>query len=174
MKRRTWPVLLGLLLLTAPAAVQAQFDYTTNADNTLTITYYYWSGGNVTIPASINGLTVTSIGEEAFDYCRTLTSVTIPASVTNIGTNAFYGCSSLVSVTIPASVISIGDYAFYGCGLTNVMIPGSVTSIGDSAFYDCTGVTGLTNLYFGGNGALCFSDPQRANYPGRYYRISSP
>ena len=49
-----------------------------------------------TIPNS-----VTSIGENAFYDCRSLTSVTIPDSVTSIGNNAFGGCVSLTSVTIP-------------------------------------------------------------------------
>jgi len=46
-----------------PAAVQAQFTYTTN-NGTITITGYAGSGGvgAVTIPGTINGLPVTSIG----------------------------------------------------------------------------------------------------------------
>ena len=44
----------------------------------------------VVIPKSHNGLLVTSIGDEAFYNCSSLTSVTIPDSVTSIGKNAFY------------------------------------------------------------------------------------
>jgi hypothetical protein len=75
------------------------------------------------------------IGENAFNYCSELTSVTIPNSVTSIGENAFYKCSGLTSVTIPNSVTSIGESAFSNCsGLTSVTIPNSVTSIRPYAF----------------------------------------
>ena len=81
------------------------------------------------------------IGEEAFNGCSGLTSLTIPNSVTSIGYRAFYGCSGLTSLTIPNSVTSIGENAFSGCsGLTSLTIPNSVTSIGKNAFYCCSGV----------------------------------
>ena len=94
---------------------------------------------SITIPESVeyNGITcsVTSIGNNAFQDCSGLTSVTIPNSVTNIGFRAFYFCNSLTSVTVPNSVTSIGSYAFWNCsGLTSIDIPNSVTSIGDYAF----------------------------------------
>ena len=64
---------------------------------------------------------VTSIGDNAFDSCDSLTGVTIGNSVTSIGDGAFAWCSSLTSVTIPDSVTSIGEYAFTACsGLTSV------------------------------------------------------
>ena len=85
------------------------------------------------------GDSVTSIEYGAFNGCRRLTSVTIPDSVTSIGEWAFHDCTSLTSVTIPDSVTSIGSSAFYGCtSLTSVTIPDSVTSIGEGAFYGCT------------------------------------
>ena len=105
--------------------------------------------GEVVIPESVefNGIShsVTSIGDNAFDDCFGLTSVTIGNSVTSIGSSAFSYCFGLTSVTIPNSVTSIGDHAFSGCdGLTSVTIPNSVTSIGNSAFSGCDGLTSVT------------------------------
>ena len=55
---------------------------------------------------------VTSIGDDAFEYCRSLTNVKIPDSVTTIGWGAFSGCISLTSIAIPDSVTSIGRNTF--------------------------------------------------------------
>ena len=88
---------------------------------------------------------VTSIGDEAFNGCSGLTSVTIPDGVTSIGNYAFSRCTGLTSVTIGNGVTSIGNYAFSGCdGLTSVTIGNGVTSIGDYAFSGCTGLTSVT------------------------------
>lgn len=74
----------------------------------------------------------------AFKCDTTASSVTIPSSVTSIRDNAFYRCISLTSITIPSSVVSIGNSAFDGCtSLTGITIPSSVTGIGYDCFYDC-------------------------------------
>ena len=64
---------------------------------------------------------VASIGDYAFEYCRSLTSITIPNSVTSIGDSAFKDCKSLTSITIPNSVTSICDYAFNKCDSLSVL-----------------------------------------------------
>ena len=85
------------------------------------------------------------IGNQAFDGCSSLTSLTLPSSVTSIGSSAFSGCSGLTSLTLPSSVTKIGWYAFRGCsGLTSLSLPSSVTEIGWYAFYGCSGLTSLT------------------------------
>ena len=85
------------------------------------------ASGALTIPATIEGKTVTSIGFAAIAECRRLTSVTIGAGVTSIGNYAFSECRSLTSVTIGAGVTSIGNGALYGCKSLDV-----VTFLGDA------------------------------------------
>jgi hypothetical protein len=132
-----------LLLLALPAAMEAQFNYTTN-NGAITITKYTGSGGAVTIPSTTNGLPVTSIGDAAFEDCTSLTNVTIPNGVTNIGNAAFMHCTGLIGITIPNSVTSIGDLAFEVCSsLTGVTVGTNVTSLGDSAFWYCTSLTSV-------------------------------
>jgi len=133
-------VLAGLALATL---AEAQFNWTTTGDSTVTITGYTGSGGAVIIPIMINGLAVTSIGDFAFWGLTNVTSVTIPNSVVRLGAGTFEGCA-LSSVTISTSVTNIGGFAFDGSGLTSVTIPNSVTSIEDYAFSDCSSLTNVT------------------------------
>jgi len=128
---------------TALWSPQQLWLYTTNS-GTISITKYTGSGGAVTIPGTINGLPVTSLGDKVFWNCTSVSSVTIPDSVTTIATEAFYGCSSLTSVTIPDSVTSIGQFAFSGCGLITITIPPSVTLIDAWTFAGCSSLTSVT------------------------------
>jgi len=128
--------LLGTMLLTSPAIVQAQFTFTTNADNTITITSYTGSNGVVMIPGTIADLPVTSIGDWAF-YATSVTNVLIPDTVTNIGDGAFFDCESLTNVTLGSSVTNIGDWTFAFCtSLTSVCGRGNAPSLeGGNVFY---------------------------------------
>jgi ketosteroid isomerase-like protein len=113
---------------------------------------------SVTIPN-----TVTSIGDGAFS-CYNLTSVTIPNTVTSIGSRAFESCANLTGITIPNSVTSIGSQAFNGCtSLTDITIPTSVTNIGTGAFSGCTKLTAINvdnanNAYSSQDGVLYNKD----------------
>jgi hypothetical protein len=157
---------LGAFILPAPTF--GQFDYYTNANNTLIIRRYTGLGGEVVIPSHINGLpvtrldiyafvnafnltavtipnTVTDIDVAAFNYCINLGSVTIPDSVTNISEQAFGECRSLTNVVLSASLKSIEDAVFFDCvALTTITIPASVTNIGESAFFLCYSLPNIT------------------------------
>ncbi len=81
---------------------------------------------------------VTSIGDSAFSWCKSLSSITLPNGVTSIGDSTFSYCSSLKSITLPSGVTSIGKSAFFVCSsLKSITLPNGVTSIGDSTFSYC-------------------------------------
>ena len=117
--------------------------------------------GNVKVPATLGGKSVTAIADNActnnlrlitlqisssdlktigacaFSGCANMTSVQI-GKVENIGANAFAGCTKLAGVEM-GSAKNIGDSAFEGCSaLVSVYVPDSEETFGDDAFKDCT------------------------------------
>ena len=115
---------------------------------------YDGEGGDITIPSTIDGYPVTAIGDNAFSWCFSITSVdtgnvtvigkyafsysslseiNMP-NVTTIGESAFE-YSDLASASMP-KVTTIGAWAFCGCALTSIDLT-NVTAVGDYAFYAC-------------------------------------
>jgi hypothetical protein len=151
--------------------VAGDYIFTDNG-TAVAITGYEGAGGAVTIPSTVGGKPVTSIGNGAFYGLTALTSVTIPSSVTRIGDTAFQGCTGLTSVTLPSNLTELGEGVFAGCeklsaitipsgltalrtsvffgctALTTVTIPSTITTIEDGVFFGCTG---LKSIYFLGN-----------------------
>ena len=95
--KRLWLVWALMAILASPAVVQAQLVLATNG-NTISVTGYTDSPTAVTIPATTNGLPVTSIGTNAFFNCSSLTSVTVGTGVTDIGGFAFWNCTNLTGI----------------------------------------------------------------------------
>ncbi len=138
-------------------------------NGSITITNYVGPGGNLAIPANIDGLPVRTIGGQAFEQ-KNLTAITIPDTVTNIEDGfwmfgAFALCSALTNVNIGNSVLCLGDGTFRACtSLTRVSVPDSVTTVGQYAFFDCwalshvkfgTSVAAVGNGMFGYAFAFC-------------------
>ena len=80
-----------------------------------------WSSHRNSIRAIIIRDGITSVGDYAFSYCSSATSVTFGNTVQRIGSHGFFHCSSLLTVVFPPSVRTIGDYGFAYCtSLTSV------------------------------------------------------
>lgn len=83
------------------------YEYVLLPDGTAEVVGYSGLSTDFAIPSKLAGYTVTSIGDRAF--CdKQIQSVTIPDSVTSIGDSAFTYCKTLTSIIFPDSLKSIG------------------------------------------------------------------
>ena len=157
-----WIFLISIL----HGAVFDNFTYTVSGSSVTITDFPTTISGSIVIPEQIEGKTVTTIGNRAFQSCS-MTSVTIPSGVTSIvdlgfngntnlqeviilspsvtvGMHAFSSCSALKKFTFSAISGSIASYAFVNCrSLETVNIPPAVTAIGASAFIGCWGIKTL-------------------------------
>ena len=162
-------LLLGLAAAPTPAAAETSGDwvysYIYNDDGLIigsSVDSYTGSDADVTIPASLGGYSVTTIG--GLGDKDNIVSVTIPGTVTEIRYGAFNYCSALKTVTLTEGIRSISQDAFFDCAaLENVYLPDTLTFIDSGAFSNCkalkaisipSGVTNIGNWAFYGCSAL--------------------
>ena len=95
--------------------------------------------GSVTVPGTLEGKTVVSLGNNAFKGASNITSVVIPESIKEIGLWAFSGCTSLSNVNL-GNVEKLSNMAFNNCtALTSIKLPKTLTKIASGApFSGCT------------------------------------
>lgn len=136
-----------------------EYKYTIDKNTgTAIINKYLGDDTVVWVPEKISGYTVTGIGSKCFEK-QSLKGVVIPETVTSIGNNAFQGCKNLTSVTFKGapSTITVGNNAFQNCvKLKSINLPAAKT-IGSLAFDNCTSLEKLA-LEFGTEqiGDYCF------------------
>lgn len=137
------------------------YAYALLDDGTVEITSYGGADTEIVIPDTLDGKPVTAIGERAFYYSLSLTSVTIPDSVTHISQKAFSCCFQLTSITLPSGLTAIESGTFDLCkSLTTIDIPDSVAAIADDAFIGCKALQSFTlspnhPYFFLADDALC-------------------
>ena len=113
---------------------------------------------------------LTNIPKGAFAYCKNLKTIKLPSTITSIGDEAFYNCQSLTNIEglDKCNLKSIGSAAFSNCkalenldfsqstftdvpskafngcsALAKITLPNTLTTIGGYAFYACYGIPQL-------------------------------
>ena len=116
------------------------YTYSLDKNDNATITSYKGNAYALNIPKTLDGYTVTAIGEGAFSGNKRLHSVNIPDTVTSIAKKAFNGCTNLSSVILPDNLTYLGGSAFLQCdSLTEIHIPQSLKTAGtDKGGYNYT------------------------------------
>lgn len=115
--------------------------------------------GDIVIPETYNGYTVTGIREYAFDQCTDIPSVKLPKTLKQIEYSAFNGCTALKEIIIPASVDTIYNTAFDGCSALEKVV-----------FEDGTNVLKLGVGSSSAESGMFSFQPVKSVYIGRPYR----
>ncbi len=110
----------------------------------VTLTKYIGSDMSPSIPETVAGFNVTTIGSACFKNQK-ITSVYIPKTVTAINTAAFNNCQSLKTVYfLGTNYVDIGESVFENCvSLSNISLSANTTAIGANAFANCTSLKKL-------------------------------
>ena len=147
------------ILATSNSYAQASFEsidglrYLIDSDAktaTLTANVGEKYSGDIVVPEKVKAsdgveYPVTAFGDNAFDNCRELNSITIPSSVTSLGKGCFSSCWGLTTITIPSSITSLSENCFMNCiRLKSISLPSSLTSFGSGCFWWCSGLTNIT------------------------------
>lgn len=180
MKRRIIALVLCLVLVfvtgtltvsaedAAENTISAEYEYEVLEDGSIKLTKYNGQEEKLSIPDTVDGLTVTEIGDSCFAGNIFIKKVYVPEGIAKIGAYAFECASVLSKIYLPDSLISIGEGAFSGCGyLTLVDMQNNVESIGKGAFLYCTSLkifeapealTSIGAFAFGGCSGLLSAD----------------
>lgn len=140
-------------------ALVSDYTATVYSNGTCRITKYKGSSEEITVPSSINGALVTTIGEFAFAECHSLKKVTIPETVISVERGAFNFCDSLLSIEVEKGngYLASIDGVLYSKDLSELVafpggkggaftVPKTVNIVCDYAFDHCYKLTSI-NMY---------------------------
>ena len=132
MKKAIWLLILALCLCCVISAALAE-EYT--VDTRLRITKYEGPGGDVTIPAEINGSPVRGVYRTVFMNNHGITALRLEEGVRFLGDSTTYKMNALAEVSLPEGFAELQDANFNSCpNLTEVTLPSTLVNIGDSCF----------------------------------------
>ena len=165
-KKNLWTVLAAVLLMVlATNGVMADEDVFTSGDyqyciledGTAEITRYSGEDSVLKIPNTLDGKTVTSIGDGAFAECSSLTNIELPDSVTSMGVNPFADCWRLKNIQVSPEqpVFAVIDGVLFNKAEKSLVcypagkqeeayeVPQGIQQIKSYAFYDCSALTSI-------------------------------
>ena len=143
MKRSLILVLSLLMLVLCTPALAESTDWNYDANYAI-LRSYDGAGGDVVVPAEIDGFTVDVIGINVFKG-DTIMSLTLPETVLELRSGAVASCERLSSVTLPQSLVVINRMNFFSCNaLSEITIPAGVRYIGDGSFRFCDALRKIT------------------------------
>lgn len=130
---------------------QSDYETLTLEDGTLSITKFVgFDEKEITVPNQINGVKVTSIGENAFALCSGIERIVVSEGITQIKNGAFFDCLSLADVVLPESLEKLGSQpssseiiwgnykgVFENCAIKSLDLPYKLNFVGRRAFRGC-------------------------------------
>ena len=162
----------GKIIIIINLSPHTLFTYNNDTTSNNVLATINFSNDNSILKTINIGTPVTSISNDAFKDCSTLTSVsfesgiqlptigqsafrnsgltgpiTLPVSLTSISNYVFYQCSNLTSVTFesPSVLTTIGESVFEQSGINgSITLPASLTSLQTKVFYQCSNLTSVT------------------------------
>lgn len=131
--------LYGFKVTGVEALTQAQIDQSIFTVDAGVITEFHdYFGSTLTVPQTVNGQTITAIGEDAFYDVKGIAKITLPESVTRIEEGAFRYCTDLRSINLPNNLVYLGDRAFQCCeNLQAITVPNGITVLNGYTFDRC-------------------------------------
>lgn len=141
-----------IMSVPTPTYTDGDWGYELDGSNAIIVSYS-GAAGAITIPTTVGGYTVTTIGKggsnEMVFNNSTLTgsTLTIPEGIVTINKSAFQGCNRFTgSLVFPSTLRTIGQDAFNGCsGFTGTLTIPALVTVNRAAFTGCSGFTALVN-----------------------------
>lgn len=138
-------LIIALFIIMVPANAEdvyesGDFLYEVKGSGSATITGYTGEQADIILPATIDGYTITAIGDEAFaceEKAGEAITITIPETVTSIGEKAFWN-RNVQMINLPDKLETIGYGAFVGCNACKFRMSANHPrfSVIDDALYD--------------------------------------
>ncbi len=117
------------------STVSGSYTYDNLLDGTISIVGYSGTEQTVTVPTTIDGKKVSTLGMNAFYNNSTVRTVNLPEGLLKINAYAFDSCSNLTTVKLPSTLNFVSNIFYERCpNLTNYTIPSTLTKLSSNDY----------------------------------------